>query len=87
MPVKISVWPAVVHGRAGATKPPGDAMFNQAIEFLKESKTELGKVVFPSRKEVISATTVVILAVIFVSVFLGLVDLGLSNLMSYLVSG
>jgi preprotein translocase subunit SecE len=71
MPVKIS----------------GDAMFNQAIEFLKESKTELGKVVFPSRKEVISATTVVILAVIFVSVFLGLVDLGLSNLMAYLVSG
>jgi preprotein translocase subunit SecE len=62
-------------------------MFNRAIEFLKESKNELSKVVFPSRKETISATIVVILSVIFVSVFLGVVDLGLSKLMSMLVLG
>jgi preprotein translocase subunit SecE len=60
-------------------------MFNQAIEFVKESKTELGKVVFPSRQEVIGATVVVILSVVVVSVFLGVVDLGLSKLISYLV--
>ncbi len=60
-------------------------MFNQAIEFVKESKTELGKVVFPSRQEVIGATLVVILSVVVVSVFLGVVDLGLSRLISYLV--
>ncbi len=60
-------------------------MFNQAIEFVKESKTELGKVVFPSRQEVIGATLVVILSVVVVSAFLGVVDLGLSRLISYLV--
>ena len=60
-------------------------MFNQAIEFVKESKTELGKVVFPSRQEVIGATVVVIISVVVVSVFLGVVDLGLSKLISYLV--
>ena len=60
-------------------------MMNQAVEFLKESKNELSKVVFPSRQEVISATTVVILSVIFVSFFLGAVDLVLSKLMAYLV--
>jgi preprotein translocase subunit SecE len=60
-------------------------MMNQAIEFLKESKTELGKVVFPSRQEVIGATAVVILSVVVVSVFLGVVDMGLSKLVSYLV--
>jgi preprotein translocase subunit SecE len=62
-------------------------MFNRAIEFLKESKNELSKVVFPSKSETISSTIVVILSVIFVSVFLGVVDLGLSKLMSMLVMG
>ncbi len=62
-------------------------MFNQAIEFLKESKNELSKVVFPPRNEIISSTIVVILTVIFLSVFLGVVDLGLSKLMSLLVMG
>jgi len=56
-------------------------MFNQAIEFLKESKDELGKVVFPSRPEVIGATVVVIFSVVVVSVFLGVVDFGLTQLM------
>ena len=60
-------------------------MFNQAIEFVKESKTELGKVVFPSRQEVIGATVVVILSVVVVSVFLGVVDLGLTRFVAYLV--
>jgi preprotein translocase subunit SecE len=62
-------------------------MFNRAIEFLKESKSELSRVIFPSRDETISSTIVVILSVIFVSVFLGVVDLGLSKLMSMLVLG
>ncbi len=60
-------------------------MFNQAIEFLKESKNELSKVVFPPRNEIISSTIAVIVAVIFLSLFLGAVDVGLSNLMSSLV--
>ena len=60
-------------------------MLNRAVEFVKESKNEISKVVFPSRQEVIGSTGVVILSVIFVSVFLGLVDLGLSKLMAYLM--
>ena len=58
----------------------------KVINFLKESKNELSRVVFPSRNEVISSTAVVILAVIFVSAFLGVVDLGLSQLMSYIIA-
>ena len=61
-------------------------MFDKAIDFLKESKTELGKVVFPTRREVVSATLVVILSVIFVSMFLGVVDLGLSRIMASLMA-
>lgn len=60
-------------------------MFNQSIEFLKESRTELGKVIFPTRRETIGATWIVIMSVVFVSCFLGLVDLGLSKLMAYII--
>jgi len=58
-------------------------MFDQAISFLKESKNEIGKVVFPGRQEVIGATSVVILSVILMSLFLGLVDLEVSWLMAW----
>jgi len=58
-------------------------MFDQAISFLKESKNEIGKVVFPGRQEVIGATTVVIISVILMSLFLGLVDLEVSWLMAW----
>ncbi len=60
-------------------------MFNQAIEFIKESKNELSKVVFPPRNEIISSTIAVIVAVIFLSLFLGAVDVGLTRLMSSIV--
>lgn len=59
-------------------------MINESIEFLKESKNEIGKVVFPSRQEVVGATVVVILSVVVVSAFLGVVDLGLSEIMKLL---
>jgi len=60
-------------------------MFNQTIDFLRESKNELGKVVFPSRQEVIGATVVVIASVVVVSLFLGVVDIGLSKLISNII--
>jgi len=59
-------------------------ILQQSVEFLKESKSELGKVVFPSRQEVIGATLVVIFSVVVVSALLGLMDTGLSMLMAYI---
>ena len=49
-------------------------------EFFKEVKIEIKKVVFPSRDELIGSTSVVIITVLVISIFLGLVDLGLSRL-------
>ena len=42
--------------------------------------SELKKVTWPSRKETIASTSVVLITVIMVSFFLGIVDLGLSRL-------
>ncbi|HBG92310.1 MAG: preprotein translocase subunit SecE [Nitrospirae bacterium RIFOXYB2_FULL_43_5] len=60
-------------------------MFNRIKEFFKEVKIEVKKVVYPSKDELIGSTWVVIIAVVVVSLFLGVVDLGLSKLVSRLL--
>ncbi|GAB4421300.1 MAG: preprotein translocase subunit SecE [Thermodesulfovibrionales bacterium] len=55
-------------------------MFNRIREFFREVKIEIKKVVYPSREELIGSTWVVIITVIVISIFLGIVDLGLSKL-------
>ncbi len=55
-------------------------MSHKVKEFFREVKGEMKKVVFPSRDELIGSTWVVIITVLVVSVFLGIVDLGLSRI-------
>jgi len=57
-------------------------MFKRIAEFFLDVKLELKKVVFPTRKEVIGSTWVVIFAVLISSVFLGIVDFALGRLMT-----
>ncbi|MBI5043675.1 MAG: preprotein translocase subunit SecE [Nitrospirae bacterium] len=54
-------------------------MFNRIKEFLKEVKGEIKKITFPTREETISSSVVVVVVVVVVSVFLSLVDLGLTK--------
>jgi preprotein translocase subunit SecE len=58
----------------------GEEMINRIKEFFREVKVEIRKVVYPSREELIGSTWVVIITSIVISVFLGVVDLGLSKL-------
>ncbi len=55
-------------------------MLSKVKEFFREVKVEVKKVVFPSKDELIGSTWVVIITVIVISLFLGIVDLGLSKL-------
>ena len=55
-------------------------MLNKVKEFFREVKVEVKKVVFPSKDELIGSIWVVIITVIVISLFLGIVDLGLSRL-------
>ncbi|MBC8392780.1 MAG: preprotein translocase subunit SecE [Deltaproteobacteria bacterium] len=60
---------------------PGKENFLQkGIQFLREVKVELKKVTWPSRKQTLGSTVVVLILVLIVSLFLGVVDIGLSNL-------
>lgn len=49
----------------------------KATQFLKEVKQELKKVVWPTRKQALASTSVVLVVVFFIGFFLGLIDLGL----------
>jgi preprotein translocase subunit SecE len=57
-------------------------MFKKILEFYQEVKLELKKVVFPTKKEVIGSTWVVIITVLISAFFLGLVDMGLGKFIS-----
>ncbi len=55
-------------------------MIEKIKQFFREVKVETNKVVYPGREELIGSTWVVIITVVVVSVFLGVIDLGLTKL-------
>jgi len=59
--------------------------FKSVVEFLKEVRTEITKVSFPMREEVVGSTTVVILLTLIISLFLALMDTLLSRLLRWVV--
>ena len=64
----------------------GANLWDRGNQFLREVVQELKRVTWPSRKQTISTTGVVIALVILVSVFLGMVDFVLSRLIRLLIS-
>ena len=58
----------------------------KVAEFLQQVKAELQKVTWPTRKETYGSTVVVIVLVLLVSVFLWIVDTGLSALIQTLLN-
>ena len=54
-------------------------------QFYLDVRSEMRKVSWPGRQEVISTTTIVILAVVFFGAYLGVVDVILGNSMERLL--
>jgi preprotein translocase subunit SecE len=54
-------------------------------KFVREVQVEAKKVVWPERKEAMQATLMVVIMVLFVSLFLWLVDSGLSWLVQKVI--
>ena len=62
------------------------AKFKEFAEFLEQSKVEMKKVVWPTQKETIQTCTAVLVLVVVMSIFLGVVDLGLSKFVEAILS-
>ncbi len=60
-------------------------MFEKIKKFLKEVKVELTKVTWPTPSELRATTTVVIITTLIVTVFIGIVDFGLAQLIGALL--
>ncbi len=65
--------------------PPVKEYWDRSRQFVVEAVQELRRVTWPSRKETVGTTAVVLLLVVVISVFLGLVDLGLSRLVGLVI--
>ena len=53
-------------------------MYEKAVQFFHDVRSELRKVTFPSRKETLASTAVVIVVVFLIATYLGFVDFILS---------
>ena len=54
------------------------------LQFFQEVRLELSKVDWPSFQEFVGSTLVVLVLVCFFAVYLGIIDLGLSRLATYI---
>ncbi|MCD6353020.1 MAG: preprotein translocase subunit SecE [Proteobacteria bacterium] len=61
-------------------------MLDKVIQFFREVKTELKKVTWSSRKETIASTTVVLVIVFIIALFLFVIDQGLSFVVRKILS-
>ena len=68
---------------AGVSAPK--RFFTVARQFLVDSRGELKKVTWPTRKELLSTTGVVIILVLLIAFFLGIVDLGLVKIIKNVI--
>jgi len=59
--------------------------FIVARQFLVDAKVELKKVTWPTKKELLSTTAVVLVLVFLIAFFLGIVDLGLVKIIKNVV--
>lgn len=77
-----------MNGKAIGGKVAADSSkkyFNRAFVFLKEAKMELKKVKWPTRKELITATSVVIVLTLIVAFYLGIIDFLLIKIIRLIV--
>ena len=79
----------VIPKKSTGKKAEGDRSvlkyINKIGQFLREAKMELKKVKWPTRKELIASTAVVIFLTLVVALFLGLVDFGLIKIIKGIV--
>ena len=64
-------------------KKPG--LFKRIGKFFRESKSELKKVVWPTPKQVVNNTGVVLAMIVIIGAFVGALDFGLTMLLRAVV--
>jgi len=58
----------------------------ELVEFFEESKVEIKKVVWPTRKETVTTCVAVLVVSVVIALYLGVVDLTLSKIVEAILS-
>jgi preprotein translocase subunit SecE len=86
---KVAPIPAKKAARIMAKKAksaePKTGIYQKVRQFLREVKVELKKVTWPTRKETLASTAVVLVLVLILSFFLGVVDMGLTKVITLVI--
>lgn len=76
--------------KAAQAAPAGGGDFSakmtQLKDYFDESKVEIKKVTWPSRKETVTTCVAVLVLVLVMSLYLGVVDMGLSKIVESILS-
>lgn len=59
---------------------------NPAVKYFREARMELEKVSWPTRKETITYSSIVLILSLATAAFIGILDLGLSKGLEFLIS-
>ena len=60
-------------------------LIKKGKKYLQDVKSELGKIVWPTRDKTTKTTYVVLVFIVLVTIFLGAVDIGFSKIISYII--
>ena len=60
-------------------------LMNRAVQFVSQAKAELKKVVWPTRKQTLASTGVVMVIVAVMALYLGIIDLILAKLVKLIL--
>lgn len=60
-------------------------MINKGVKFVKEAYSELTKVTWLKKAQVVQSTIFVFIIVLLISAYINLVDFGLSNLLRFIL--
>ncbi len=71
---------------AQATEQGLGGKVKELITFFEESKVEIKKVVWPTRKETITTCVAVLVVSLVIALYLGVVDLALSKIVEAILS-
>jgi preprotein translocase subunit SecE len=72
--------------RPGGLKDRAAGVVQSISQYVREVRVELSKVTWPSRRDTLASTSVVLIIVILIAIFLGIVDLGLSRILKIVLS-
>ena len=73
-------------GPAAVSAMPSESKIRALGQYFEDAKTELGKVSWPTRKEVKATSIAVLILVVIMSFFLGIVDLLLAKIVGAILS-